>query len=101
MSSTREDDIILEFQNNIEYTLFNKDGVVNDEILEQMENCQLEPKEVFGTKIIFLCIYCMSVSETAEVIYGCMFHVVFTRTSNKNQLLLQFIITIVILVFQF
>lgn len=67
MSSTRVDEIILNFQNNVEYTLFNKDGVVNDEILEQIENCQLEPSEVFGTKIIFLC----TVSRTSEVIVAC------------------------------
>ena len=33
-----------------EYTLFNKDGVVNNEMLDQIENCQLEASEVFGTK---------------------------------------------------
>ena len=80
MSSTREDDIILKFQNNIEYTLFNKDGVVNDEILEQMENCQLEPSEVFGTKIIFLCTVCLYLRLQR---YSCMFHVVLTCTSDK------------------
>ena len=67
MSSTRVDEIILNFQKNIEYTLFNKDGVVNDEILEQMENCQLEPSEVFGTKIVFVCIYCMHVPRGFHV----------------------------------
>ena len=50
MSSAHEDGIIRKFQNDIEYTLFNKDGVVNNEMLDQVENCQLEASEVLGTK---------------------------------------------------
>ena len=42
--------MIQKFQSDIEFTLFNKDGVVNNKILEQIENCQLEASEVFGTK---------------------------------------------------
>lgn len=60
MSSAREDVIIVKFQNNIEYMLFIKDGVVNDELLEQIEKCQSEPSEIFGTKTM---IFHNSVSE--------------------------------------
>ncbi|CAB4022168.1 Hypothetical predicted protein [Paramuricea clavata] len=47
MSATREKEIILNFRNNIEYTLFNKDGVVNIKVLEQIESCVSEQREIF------------------------------------------------------
>ena len=52
MSATREKEIILNFRNNIEYSLFNKDGVVNIKVLEQIESCVSEQREIFGKKII-------------------------------------------------
>ena len=52
MSATREKEIILNFRNNIEYSLFNKDGVENIKVLEQIASCVSEQREIFGKKII-------------------------------------------------
>ena len=48
MSSPRETEIILNLRNKIEYTLFNKDGMVNTEILGQVGCCPTEQNEIFG-----------------------------------------------------
>ena len=57
MSATRADEIMSSFRTNIEYTLFNKDGIVSDHILEQVESWISEPNDFFGKKmLIFGCL---------------------------------------------
>ena len=52
MSATRGDEIMLSFKSNIEYTLFNKDGIVSKDTLEQVGSCISEPNEIFGKKML-------------------------------------------------
>ena len=48
MSAARVDEVMFSFTTNIEYKLFNKDGIVSNNILEQVASCITEPNEIFG-----------------------------------------------------
>ena len=68
MSAARADEIMFSFKTNIEDTLFDKDGIVSNNILEQVASCITEPNEIFGKTVLIL-------RHVIVILVACKMHV--------------------------